>query len=78
MNLDWRNYRLRSGIASLATYNGVSDRLSKRDGGRKSDSAKDGYIEDSLEFDFVKINSYTNVCLKFLCDAKLITPLLIF
>ena len=29
-------------------------------------------------FDFSKRNSYTNTCLKFLCDAKLITSLLIF
>ena len=29
-------------------------------------------------FDFYKTNSYTNVCLKFLSDAKLITPLFIF
>ena len=29
-------------------------------------------------FDFYKRNSYTNACLKFLCDAKLITSLLIF
>ena len=29
-------------------------------------------------FDFLKRSSYTNVCLKFLCDAKLITPLPIF
>ena len=28
--------------------------------------------------DFSKRNSYTNTCLKFLCDAKLITSLLIF
>ena len=28
-------------------------------------------------FDFLKIISYTNVCLKFLCDAKLVIPLLI-
>ena len=28
-------------------------------------------------FDFLKRISYTNVCLKFLCDAKLIMPLLI-
>ena len=27
-------------------------------------------------FDFLKRNSYTNVCMKFLCDPKLITPLL--
>ena len=29
-------------------------------------------------FDFSKRNSNTNACLKFLCDAKLITLLLIF
>ena len=29
-------------------------------------------------FDFSKGNSYTNACLKFLCDAKLITSVLIF
>ena len=29
-------------------------------------------------FDFLKIKSYTNYCLKFLCDQKLITSLLIF
>ena len=29
-------------------------------------------------FDFSKWNSYTNTCLKFLCDAKLITSLLTF
>ena len=29
-------------------------------------------------FDFSKGNSYTNACLKFLCDAKLITSILIF
>ena len=29
-------------------------------------------------FDFYKTNSYTNVCFKFLSDAKLITPLFIF
>ena len=40
---------LRSGGASLAAYNGVSDRLFKRHGRWKSDRAKDGYIEDSLE-----------------------------
>ena len=28
-------------------------------------------------FDFLKRNSYANVCLKFLYDAKLITALLI-
>ena len=48
MNLDWRKYglhSLQSGGASLAPYNGVSD----RHGRWKSDSAKDRYIEDILE-----------------------------
>ena len=39
------------------------------------------YIRISIKkqaFDFLKINSYTNYCLKFLCDLKLITSLLIF
>ena len=52
MNLDWRKYglhSLRSGGASLAAYNGVSDRLFKRHGRWKSDKAKDGKIQDSLE-----------------------------
>ena len=52
VNLDWRIYglhSLRSGGASFATYSGVSDRLSKRHWRWKSDKAKDGYIEDSLE-----------------------------
>ena len=51
-NPDWRKYglhSLRSGGASLAAYNGVSDRLFKRDGRWTSDKAKDAYIEDSLE-----------------------------
>ena len=48
VNLDWRKYglhSLRSGGASLAPYNGVSD----RHGRWKSDKAKDRYIEDILE-----------------------------
>ena len=52
VNLDWKKYglhSLRSGGASLAAYNGVSDRLFKRHGRWKSDKAKDSYIEDSLE-----------------------------
>ena len=39
------------------------------------------YIRISTEkqaFDFLKRNSYTNTCLKFLFDAKLITSLIIF
>ena len=52
VNLDWRKYRLhslQSGGASLAAYNGVSDKLFKRHGRWKSDRAKDGYVEDSPE-----------------------------
>ena len=52
VNLVWRKYglhSLRSGGASLAAYNGVSDRLFKRHGRWKSDRAKDGYIKDRLE-----------------------------
>ena len=52
VNLDWRNYglhSLQSGGASLTAYNGVSDGHSKRHGRWKSDRARDGYIEDSLE-----------------------------
>ena len=52
VNLDWKKYglhSLRSGGASLAAYNGMSDRLFKQHGKWKSDKAKDGYIEDSLE-----------------------------
>ena len=48
VNLDWRKYglhSLRSGGASLAPYNGVSD----IHGRWKSDRAKDRYIEDILE-----------------------------
>ena len=38
------------------------------------------YIQISTKkqaFDFSKINSYTNICLIFLCDAKLTTSLLV-
>ena len=52
MNLDLRKNRLhslRSVGASLAAYNGVSDRLFQRHERWKSDREKDGYIEDSLE-----------------------------
>ena len=38
----------------------------------------DSNLHQKQEFDFYKRNSYTNACLKFLCDAKLITSLLIF
>ena len=52
VNLDRRKYglhSLRSGGASLAAFNGVSDRLLKRHRRWKSDRAQDGYIEYSLE-----------------------------
>ena len=35
------------------------------------------HIFESQAIDFLEKSSYTNVCLKFLCDAKLIMPLLI-
>ena len=34
-------------------------------------------LHKTQAFNFLKRISYTNVCLKFLCDAKLIMPLLI-
>ena len=52
VNFDWRKYglhSLRSGGAPPAAYNGVSDRLFKRQGRWKSDRAKEWYIQDSLE-----------------------------
>ena len=50
MNLDWRNYGYTSyDRALLSAFNVVSDILSKRRGRWKSDRAKDGYNEDSLE-----------------------------
>ena len=42
-------HSMRAGGATAAANNGVPDRLFKRHGRWKSDSAKDGYIEDSLE-----------------------------
>ena len=42
-------HSLRAGGATAAANNGVPDRLFKRHGRWKSESAKDGYIEDSLE-----------------------------
>ena len=41
-------HSLRSGGASAAGNAGVSDRLFKRHGGWKTDTAKDGYAKDSL------------------------------
>ena len=41
-------HSLRSGGASAAANAGVSDRLFKRHGGWKTDTAKDGYVKDSL------------------------------
>ena len=42
-------HSLRAGGATAAANNGVPDRLFKRHGRWRSESAKDGYIEDSLE-----------------------------
>lgn len=42
-------HSLRAGGATAAANNGVPDRLFKRHGRWKSDSAKDGYIEDSVK-----------------------------
>ena len=42
-------HSLRSGGATLAANNGVSDRLFKRHGRWKSETAKDGYVKDSLD-----------------------------
>ena len=41
-------HSLRSGGATVATNNGVKDRLFKRHGRWKSDKAKDGYVKDDL------------------------------
>ena len=52
VNLDLKNYGLHSllsGEDSLATYNGVSDRLFKRHPRWKSVRAKEKYIEGSIE-----------------------------
>ena len=42
-------HSLRAGGATAAANNGVPDRLFKRHGRWKSDSAKDGYVEDLME-----------------------------
>ena len=42
-------HSLRAGGASAAANAGVSDRLFKRHGRWRSDNAKDGYVEDSLD-----------------------------
>ena len=42
-------HSLRSGGASAAANNGVKDRMFKRHGRWVSESAKDGYIKDSLK-----------------------------
>ena len=43
----WHSFR--SGGASSAANNGISDRMFKRHGRWRSENAKDGYVEDSLE-----------------------------
>ena len=42
-------HSLRAGSATAAANAGVSDRLFKRHGQWKSENAKDGYVEDTLE-----------------------------
>ena len=42
-------HSLRAGGATVAANAGVQDRVFKRHGRRKTDGAKDGYIEDSVE-----------------------------
>ena len=42
-------HSFRAGGATLAANNGVEDRLFKRHGRWKSESAKDGYVKDLLE-----------------------------
>ena len=42
-------HSLRAGGTMAAANNGVSDRLFKRHGRWRSDSAKDGYVEDSVK-----------------------------
>ena len=42
-------HSLRAGGTSAAANAGVSDRLFKRHGRWRSDNAKDGYIEDSMQ-----------------------------
>ena len=42
-------HSLRAGGASAAANAGMSDRLFKRHGRWRSDNAKDGYIEDSMD-----------------------------
>ena len=42
-------HSLRSGGTSAAACTGVPDRLFKRHGRWRSESAKDGYVKDSLE-----------------------------
>lgn len=42
-------HSLRAGGASAAANAGISDRLFKRHGRWKSDSAKDGYVKDKLD-----------------------------
>ena len=42
-------HSLRSGGATAAARNGVSDRLFKNHGRWKSENVKDGYVRDKLE-----------------------------
>lgn len=46
---DFGVHRLRAGGATAAASNGVPDRLFKKHGRWRSETAKDGYVEDPLE-----------------------------
>ena len=46
---DYSLHSLRAGGATAAAAAGIPDRVFKRHGRWKSDNAKDGYVEDSLE-----------------------------
>ena len=51
-------YSLRAGGTAAAANSKVPDRLFRRHGRRKSEVAKDGYVEDSLEVRFSVSNSF--------------------
>ena len=46
---DFGLHSSRSGGATAAANSGVPDRLFKRQGRWKSETAKDGYVEDNIE-----------------------------
>ena len=50
-------YSLRAGGATAAAGSGVPDKLFKRHGRWKSDTAKDGYVEDSVQAEVGNLNT---------------------